>query len=292
MKITLGQLLVEGGEPERNLERAQTMVNSAAKHGSDLILLPETLDFAWTHPSALNEAQPIPGRYSDELCRFAKEARIFVCAGLTEQTAAGNYNAGLLIDRSGDIIAVHHKINLLDVELPHYRIGQQLKVVETELGRIGLNVCADNYIDGLPIGHTLGRMGAQIILSPSSWTTSFAVDEVVDPYADKWLAPFFMLSKMYEMFVASSTSVGYIVGGPYEGKKMVGRSLVTGPEGIVCQGPFNEFAGDLVHAELQLKENPAVGTAIGHRLKALGYQLDDAQWPAFKRAHFREQLKN
>ena len=111
MKITLGQLLVEGGEPERNLERAQTMVNSAAKHGSDLILLPETLDFAWTHPSALNEAQPIPGRYSDELCRFAKEARIFVCAGLTEQTAAGNYNAGLLIDRSGDIIAVQVMID-------------------------------------------------------------------------------------------------------------------------------------------------------------------------------------
>ncbi len=287
MKITLGQLLVEGGEPDRNLERAHVMVRAAAQNGSDVILLPETLDFAWTHPSALREAEPIPGRFSDQLCRFARESGVFVCAGLTESTAGGNFNAGILIDRHGQIIAVHHKINLLDVELPFYRVGQQLRVVDTELGRIGLNVCADNYIDGLAIGHTLGRMGAQIILSPSSWTSSFAVDEVVDPYEDKWLAPFFMLSKMYEMFVASSTSVGYIVGGPYEGKKMVGRSLVTGPEGIVCQGPFNEFAGDVVHAELQLKKNPAVGTAVGTRLRGLGYHLDDTQWPAFKLAHYR-----
>ena len=286
MKITLGQLLVEGGEPARNLERAQSMVRAAAQHGSDLILLPETLDFAWTHPSALREAEPIPGRLSDQLCSFARDSGIFVCAGLTEATARGNYNTGILIDRCGQIVAVHHKINLLDVELPFYRVGQQLRVVDTELGRIGLNVCADNYIDGLAIGHTLGRMGAQIILSPSSWTSSFSVDEVVDPYADKWLAPFFMLAKMYDMYVASSTSVGYIVGGPYEGKKMVGRSLVAGPQGIVCQGPFNEFAGDVVHAELHLMQSPAVGTAIGSRLRELGYQLDDTQWPAFKRAHY------
>jgi predicted amidohydrolase len=60
MKIALGQLLVEGGEPERNLERAEKMVREAAQNNCDIILLPETLDFGWTHPSALSEALPIP----------------------------------------------------------------------------------------------------------------------------------------------------------------------------------------------------------------------------------------
>ena len=52
MKIGLGQLLVEGGEPERNLERAIELIIEAKENNCDLILLPETLDFGWTHPSA------------------------------------------------------------------------------------------------------------------------------------------------------------------------------------------------------------------------------------------------
>ena len=286
MKIALGQLLVEGGEPERNLERALAMVKVAAENGADVLLLPETLDFGWTHPSALKEAHSIPGRFSDQLCRMARESNLYICAGLTERTRSGNYNAGILIDRQGEIICVHHKINLLDVELPFYLPGQQLRVVDTDFGVVGVDVCADNYIDGLSIGHTLGRMGAQIILSPSSWTSSFSVDESEDPYEDKWIAPFFMLAKMYDMYVASSTSVGYIVGGPYEGKKMVGRSLLVGPEGLVCQGEFNEFAGEVVNVNIDLKPTPAVGTAIGERLNKLGYELDDAQWGRFRQAHY------
>ncbi len=60
--IGLGQMLVEGGEPERNLERASKMIQEAASKGCHIILLPETLDLAWTHPSAKQEAQPIPGK--------------------------------------------------------------------------------------------------------------------------------------------------------------------------------------------------------------------------------------
>ena len=175
---------------------------------------------------------------------------------------------------------------MLAVELPFYLSGRTLRVVDTDFGIVGVDVCADNYIDGLSIGHTLGRMGAQIILSPSSWTSSFSVDESEDPYEDKWIAPFFMLAKMYDMYVASSTSVGYIVGGPYEGKKMVGRSLLVGPEGLVCQGEFNEFAGEVVNVNIDLKPTPAVGTAIGERLNKLGYELDDAQWGRFRQAHY------
>jgi len=285
MKITLGQLLIEGGEPERNLERAGLMVCQAAQVGSDLLLLPETLDFAWTHPSALNEAEPIPGRFSDQLCRYAKEAEIFICAGLTERCGDKNYNAALLIDRSGTISLVYHKINLLQVELPYYQVGTTLRAVDTEFGRIGVNICADNYIDGLPIGHTLARMGAQIILSPSSWTSSFSVNESQHPYREKWLKPFLTLAKLYGLVVASSTSVGYIVGGPYEGTKMVGCSLVVGANGLIAEGPFNEFAGAVIHTEFEVPEQDIRGTAFGERLRSLGYRFDDWQWEKIRTIH-------
>ncbi len=274
MKLALGQLLVEGGEPQRNLERARRMIQKAAAQSCDIILLPETLDFAWTHPSALVENQTIPGVFSDFFCHLAKEFKIFICLGLSEKAEDKNYNTAILINTDGEIILKHRKINLLEVEFPFYEVGQKLEVVDTILGKIGVNICADNYGDALHLGHALARMGAQIILSPSSWTVDYHVTEIDEPYYDKWVKPFQLLASMHEIIVASATSVGYIVGGPYEGKKSIGKSLVVDKNGILAEGVFNEFAGDLQIVELEISKNNIKGTQIGQSLKKKGYRFD------------------
>src|SRR5690606_18553414 len=158
-------LLVEGGEAERNFERAEKLVKQAVADKADMVLLPETIDFAWTHPRSINESLPIPGAYSDLFCSWAKQYNIHICVGLTEKTDSGNYNTAVLIDNNGNLLAKYRKINLLTVEFPFYQIGQSLSVIDTKFGKIGLNICADNYYDSLHIGHTLARMGAQIIIS-------------------------------------------------------------------------------------------------------------------------------
>jgi len=271
----MGQLLVEGGEPERNLERAERMIAEASTHQCDVVLLPETLDFAWTHPSALTEAHPIPGPYSDRLCQAALRYNLYLCAGLTERGADGrNYNAAILINPQGEIICKYHKINLLEVELPFYAVGQTLNVVDTPLGKIGVNICADNFLDGLPIGHTLARMGAEFILSPSSWTVDYSITEEHDPYREKWVKPYSILAQLYNVSVVGTTSVGYIVGGPYEGKKSVGCSLAVDASGIRAQGTFNEFAGDLVVADLPRPVRTEQGTQIGQMLQRKGFPFD------------------
>ncbi|RSK41213.1 carbon-nitrogen hydrolase family protein [Hymenobacter perfusus] len=275
VRIGMGQLLVEGGEPERNLERAERMIAEAAARQCDVVLLPETLDFAWTHPSALTEAQPIPGPYSDRLCQAALRHNLYLCAGLTERAPDGrNYNAAILINPQGKIICKYHKINLLEVELPFYAVGQTLNVVDTPLGKIGVNICADNFLDGLPIGHTLARMGAEFILSPSSWTVDYSITEEHDPYREKWVKPYSILAQLYNVSVVGTTSVGYIVGGPYEGKKSVGCSLAVDASGIRAQGTFNEFAGDLVVADLPRPVRPEQGTQIGQMLQRKGFAFD------------------
>jgi predicted amidohydrolase len=250
------------------------MIGKAAAKGCDIILLPETIDFAWTHPSALTECHPIPGPFSDFFCQQAADNNIFICVGLTERTPDCNYNTALLIDNNGQILLKHRKINLLEVEFPFYEVGQKLEVVDTPFGKIGVNICADNYGDALHIGHTLARMGAQIILSPSSWTVDYHVTEIDEPYHEKWFKPFHHLASMHDIIVASATSVGYIVGGPYEGKKKVGKSLVVDKNGILLEGMFNEFAGELKTIHLTLPARQVKGTQIGKRLKEKGYLFD------------------
>jgi predicted amidohydrolase len=274
IRVGLGQLLVEGGEPERNLQRATQLVEKAAREKCDIVLLPEVLDLGWTHPSAKTESQPIPGPYSDRFCRLARELGIFVCAGLTERAEGQVYNAAVLIDPQGEILLKYRKINCLAVEQPFYGIGQSLSVVETPFGIIGVNICADNYYDALHIGHALARMGAQIILSPSSWTVDYSTAEAEDPYNEKWTRPYLILARLYDLVIMGTTSVGYLVGGPYEGKKMVGCSLAVNKDGVIARGPYLEFAGELVVVEAEMPVRPQKGTAIGEMLKVKGYRFD------------------
>ena len=270
LKIGMGQLLVEGGEPERNLKRAGKMLEDAAEKSCRLVLLPECLDFAWTHPSAKTEAQPIPGPYSDILCKLAKTYNLYLCAGLTERSEDKVYNTAIFISPKGKILLKYRKINVLTVAQDIYSIGQTLSVVKTPFGVVGVNICSDNYIDSLDIGHTLARMGAQIILSPSSWTVDYSIVEGDILYGKKWLKPYQTLAVAHDLIVVSATAVGVIVGGVYEGKKMVGCSLAVNKDGIVAEGKYNEFTGQLVIADITIPPPRVLGTAIGESLKMRG----------------------
>jgi len=90
VKLGLAQLLVEGTEPQRNFERAKKLIAQAAKQQCDIVLLPETIDFAWTHPDALTQAEPVPGKFSDVFGALAKQYKLWICVGLTERSTTGN----------------------------------------------------------------------------------------------------------------------------------------------------------------------------------------------------------
>ena len=270
MRIGMAQLLVEGGEAERNLERAQELILSASENHCDLILLPETLDLGWTHPSCLTEADPIPGPRSDQICQIANDMDIFICCGLTELDDGKVYNSAILVNNRGEIILRYRKVNLLDIEQPFYEVGQSLGVVQTEIGVLGLNICSDNYEDSLVLGHSLARMGAQIILSPSSWTVDFTTNEKIDPYQDKWIGPYRHLASLYDVVVVGVTSVGYIVGGPYEGRKSIGCSLAVGKNSILAEGTFNEISSELILFDCELPKTRPKGTEIGKMLANKG----------------------
>jgi predicted amidohydrolase len=265
LKIAMCQLLIEGGEPERNLERAEELIEIAKDNDSDIALLPECIDFGWTHPSGIKNSDTIPGKYSDQLCEMAKKYKIYICVGLTEKDKSNNknYNSAILIDENGKIILKHRKINILKEAFDYYEVGNKLEVKQTKFGKIGLNICSDNYMDAIDIGIVLGRMGSDFILSPSSWTVDYEISENNDPYHDKWEKPLSFISKKFNIAVISTTSVGYIVGGPFEGKKMIGCSIAIDKDGKISKGEFNEFANDIKFFETTLNKKKIKGTEVG-----------------------------
>ena len=269
----LAQILVEGGCPEANLQRAGEAIRQAAELDCRLVVLPECLDLGWTHPSARELAQPIPGPHVDRLAQAARAAGVSVAAGLVERCKDRLYNAAVLLAPSGQILLPYRKINELDFALDLYSVGDRLAVAHTELGVLGLNICADNFAGSLAIGHTLARMGAQVIVSPSAWAVPADHDQVSQPYGQLWREAYGKLTALYDLTIVGVSNVGRIGGGPWDGRKCIGCSLAMGPgAAILAQGPYGELAEALVRAEIRPQPPLARGAELAAALQARGYE--------------------
>jgi len=272
-KVGMAQILVEGGEPNANLARAVARIEEAASKGCRLVVLPECMDLGWTHPSTEELAEPIPGASSDRLAEAARQEGVYVVAGLVEREGARFHNAAILLDPEGQVRLLHRKINELDIAHDLYSMGDRLGVVDTELGVLGLNICADNFDNSLAIGHVLARMGAQVILSPSAWAMDASHDNASQPYGDLWRGSYGKLARLYDLYVVGVSNVGWINAGPWEGKKCIGCSLAMGPGGeILAEAPYGEDAEALVIIEIEPKPREAKGTQFAAYLEARGYR--------------------
>src|SRR5262245_18619478 len=270
-RVAMAQIQVEGGRPQANLGRAVDAVRRAAAQGCKLVVLPECMDLGWTDPSARNLAQPIPGPHADHIAQAAREFRIHVAAGLVERAGDRLYNAAVVIGPAGEVLLHHRKINELDIALDLYSIGDRLGVVETELGTLGLAICADNFGSSLAVSHVLARMGAQVILSPSAWAVDADHDNTRDRYGKLWRDSYTELAKLYDVTVIGVSNVGPITGGPWAGRKCIGCSLAVGPGGeILAEAPYGTECVQCV----EVKPRPPIarGTGFAAALEARGYR--------------------
>jgi predicted amidohydrolase len=269
----MGQILVEGGRPGPNLDRAVAAIEQAAAAGCRLVVLPECLDLGWTHPSARTLAQPIPGPHVDRLAHAARNHGVFVAAGLVERAGERLYNSAVLLGPDFSLLLHHRKINELDIGLKLYSVGDRLGVVETELGTIGLSICADNFASSLAIGHVLARMGATLILSPSAWAVAADHDNRRERYGQLWRDSYSELARLYDLTVIGVSNVGPLTAGPWEGKKCIGCSLAVGPGGkVLLEGPYGDAAARVLVVDVEVRQPSARGADIAAHLQARGYR--------------------
>ena len=248
MKLALAQMLVEPGQPDANLTRAEERIAVAAARGAEVVLLPECLDLGWTHPSAHELATAIPdGASCQRLIVAARRHRIFVCAGIVERAGERLFNAAVLIDPNGRVRLHHRKIHELDFGRELYATGDRLGVVATPFGRIGLMICADGFAPGQVISRTLALMGAHIILSPCAWAVPVDHDNEREPYGRIWLENYGAVCREHRVVIAGCSNVGMINAGPWSGRPCIGCSLVIGPEGEpLLRGAYGRAAEEVI----------------------------------------------
>jgi predicted amidohydrolase len=268
-KIALAQMLVAGGAKEENLRRAEAAIAMAASEGAQLVLLPETLDLGWTHPSAEQQAEAIPcGEPYQRLSNASRQHGVFVCAGLTELDHDKVFNSAVLIDDSGQLLLRHRKLNELEIGHRCYDQGDCLSVAHTCLGTIGVMICADGFACDQVLSRSLCYMGADIILSPSAWARPATHDNRIDPYGEIWRAAYIPVARDFSVWFASASCVGPMTAGPWSGRNCIGCSMVVDADGyVVLQGPYGADAETILYSDIRLKPRPARGTLWESRIE-------------------------
>lgn len=268
VQVAMVQMAVVGGDKQRNVAHACELIAEAAEHGADVVLLPECCDLGWTHPTAVSEAESVPdGSVCVALAESARKHQVFVCAGLTERDQDKVFNAAVLIDDTGRVCSKHRKLNELAIAHDLYAQGDRLQVVETSIGTIGVMICADAFAHAHTVTRSLGYMGADMILSPSSWAVPPDHDPVKQPYGNEWRQAYGPVAKDFSLPIVGVSNVGPVTGGPWQDWNCIGCSLAVGADGSeLVQGPYGVGAETILYVELALTARPTRGNGWAQHL--------------------------
>ena len=226
--VAMMQITVVPNALEINLEHIRKSLTLVK--GADIALFPECCDLGWASASASELAQPIPGGKTVEFIQqLAKEFQIYIVAGITEREDSKTFNSAVFVSKTGELLGKYRKINLVQDVEQMYEIGDRIKVYHTPMGKIGINICADNLMSSIMIGESMAKMGAQLILSPSSWAVP--PERLNKEYGKEWIDPFIYLSKKYSIDIISVSNVGPVVDGAWKDWSCIGNSIAVGDQG-------------------------------------------------------------
>ncbi len=230
--------MASGPNVGANLSQLDLLIKQAANDGAKVVLLPENFACINTDKEILNVAEEYgEGIIQDFLAKTARQNAIWLVAGglpIKQENQEKVRQALLVYDDQGAVQARYDKIHLFDVlieesgeshhESSTFDPGDQVVVVETPYGTLGLSICYDLRFPELY--RQLVDQGAEILLVPSAFTkiTGFAHwDALIRARAIENLA-----------FVVAAAQGGY----HYNGRETYGHSMIVDPWGrILAQQP-------------------------------------------------------
>lgn len=233
LRVALAQLPMEDGQLEHNMRLAELAAAEAARQRADFLNLPEAADWGWLYQQACRDALPIPGKYTDFLGELARRYNFWVSAGCLEKDGAKVYNSAVIINRAGQLVLKHRKIDTLPWLTKHlYDRGNpaDIQVTDCEFGRIGLTICADNF--NLQHPQRVADLGAWLLVAPHGFAAEQSKLEQNSREYQRHVSN--VAAKTGLWVVATDAVLGTVQGGAWKGWLHSGCSMVARPDGTAA----------------------------------------------------------
>lgn len=175
IKVAAIQLSVNEN-PEKNLDKAESLVRKAAKDGANIILLPELFERRYFCQERCYDyySFALPTEENPAVIRFRKvaaELGAVIPVSFYEKDVNRLYNSVAVIDADGSIPGVYRKTHIPDdhyyQEKFYFSPGDTgFKVWDTSFGKIGIGICWDQWFP--EAARAMALMGAEILLYPTA----------------------------------------------------------------------------------------------------------------------------
>lgn len=228
VRIAVCQTMCIDSDRAGNLRRIEYAVEEAARQGAQIACFPECAVLGWINPETHKLADPIPGPTTDRLGALAARHGVMIAIGLCEKDGERLYDAAVLIGADGRVLLKHRKVNILtELMSPPYAAGsiEQVAVVDTPVGRVGMLICADTFKDELAA--RVADQSPDLLLVPYGW----AAERDAWPEHGKSLAAWVAATaRRAGCAVVGTDLVGSVSTGPWRGKVYGGQSVVVGAD--------------------------------------------------------------
>jgi deaminated glutathione amidase len=234
-----------------NLAYAKSLIAEASANGAKLAVLPEMFAMMGleNHDKVNIKESFGHGVIQDFLARQARENQIWLVGGTIPISCEVQNKvraASLVFNANGQMVARYDKIHLFDVALSSSEVyqestfteaGNEIVVLPTPMGKLGLAVCYDLRYPEL--FRKMNELGAEIIALPSAFTLKTG--------RDHWRI--LTRSRAIENFCYL---IGACEGGLHSNKrKTYGHSLIIDPWGKII-AEKKEITPGIIYGEIDL----------------------------------------
>lgn len=166
--VSAVQMHIKTNDVNANLQTIEKLTKQVfLHHKTDLLVLPEDC-ITGPIPDRLDLALDDNAEPIIFLKKLARDFDTFIVTGsFIKKTKGRLYNTSLLINNRGETVLEYQKSNLWHSERTYLSAGQDVKCVETPLGKIGIIICWD--LADPTISRELAKQGAEIICCPAYW---------------------------------------------------------------------------------------------------------------------------
>lgn len=248
MKAALAQLGPTVGDKAKNLKKLEKAV---AGSEADLVLVGELFLTGYMARDAfVRLAEPVDGPSVKAVQRIAEEHAAHVVFGMPEREPGTRrlFNSSVLVAPDGRTVA-YRKVYPANFgpfeEGLYFGRGNELPLVDTKLGKIGLLICYDSFFPELAKAYALQGADLLAIISASPATSKTFFDRILPARAIENA-----LYVLYANLVGTELNVVF-----------QGGTQAIGPRGEDL-GRAKDFVEDTVVADVDLRD---VKTARGFR---------------------------